>query len=216
MRSAEEILATVRKRVDELLRSRLSSDRILAELQADLFNVDEEEIVRSLFAEQIAEIDFISQRLTDLSVVEEAAQIVDVAGAQYAKTTAGLNYEVVDEVDKLLRKDASDRDIRDAVERQIGRRRFYFASIARTATGAFEQASKVAEWQSLGFQKFRYTGPPAERGFCRKHLGKVYTLEEIKKLDNGQGLPVFLYRGGFNCRHGWEPEPGDGSTVVIP
>lgn len=53
--------------------------------------------------------------------------------------------------------------------------------------------------------KFRYIGPDDKitRVFCREHLDKEYTAEEIGRLDNGQGLDVMAYGGGWNCRHDW-------------
>lgn len=50
-----------------------------------------------------------------------------------------------------------------------------------------------------------YVGPfdLLTRPFCRKHIGKVYRLSEVKKMDNGQGLDVVTSKGGYNCRHTW-------------
>lgn len=41
------------------------------------------------------------------------------------------------------------------------------------------------------------------RDFCKKHNGKAYTKKQIGKMSNGQGLNVFKYGGGYNCRHSW-------------
>ena len=53
---------------------------------------------------------------------------------------------------------------------------------------------------------FAFVGPLDEvtRPFCRQHLGRIYTREEIDALDNGQIGPVFLTGGGYNCRHTWQ------------
>jgi hypothetical protein len=52
-------------------------------------------------------------------------------------------------------------------------------------------------------------GPPPERAFCKKHIGRVYTEAEIQRLSNGQGLPVRYYMGGYNCRHRWVLASGE-------
>ena len=54
---------------------------------------------------------------------------------------------------------------------------------------------------------YLYDGPDdaKKRPFCRAVIGRVYTLEAIRRLDNGQGLPVETYRGGYNCRHRLSP-----------
>lgn len=53
---------------------------------------------------------------------------------------------------------------------------------------------------------FAYMGPVDDvmRPFCREHVGKVYTREQIDALDNGQLNDVFLTGGGYNCRHVWQ------------
>lgn len=52
---------------------------------------------------------------------------------------------------------------------------------------------------------FAFMGPVdlKTRDFCRKHVGRVYTREQIDRLDNGQLDNVFLTGGGYNCRHQW-------------
>jgi hypothetical protein len=55
----------------------------------------------------------------------------------------------------------------------------------------------------VGATKFRYVGPLDDktRPFCREHLNEVRTIDDWNTLDNGQILPVSVYKGGFNCRH---------------
>ena len=63
--------------------------------------------------------------------------------------------------------------------------------------------------------KFRYSGPSAQRDFCKamQRLNKVYTLEEINSMSglnpgfgaNGSNsYNIFKYKGGPNCQHYWE------------
>ena len=62
-----------------------------------------------------------------------------------------------------------------------------------------------------GVQSFYYLGPfdQKTRPFCTALISSrnqaIYTIEEIRTLDNGQGLDVFLNGGGYNCRHRWIP-----------
>jgi len=67
---------------------------------------------------------------------------------------------------------------------------------------ARQDAMRVAI--SQGNKYFRYMGPKENiRPFCREHLGGVYSIDEIRAMSNGQGLPVEYYCGGYNCRHRW-------------
>ena len=63
--------------------------------------------------------------------------------------------------------------------------------------------------------KFRYSGPTAQRDFCRAmmRLKKVYTKSEVERmsgLNPGFGprgastYDIFKYKGGPNCQHYWE------------
>tara|TARA_B110000093_G_C12933903_1_gene394828 strand:- start:371 stop:1480 length:1110 start_codon:yes stop_codon:yes gene_type:complete len=63
--------------------------------------------------------------------------------------------------------------------------------------------------------KYRYSGPAAQREFCRamQRLNKVYTSQEIDRmsgLNPGFGARgsntynIFKYKGGPNCQHYWE------------
>lgn len=55
--------------------------------------------------------------------------------------------------------------------------------------------------------KYKYIGPldVKTRPFCRKVINKTFTEKQIEKMDNGQGLDVFTFCGGYNCRHSWAP-----------
>lgn len=55
--------------------------------------------------------------------------------------------------------------------------------------------------------KYIYVGPDDNktRPFCHNHIGEIKTEAEWNKLDNGQINPVFVYAGGYNCRHAIVP-----------
>ena len=76
--------------------------------------------------------------------------------------------------------------------------------------------------------KFRYSGPSAQRNFCRAMLtlNKVYTEDEIGQLNRfnpgfGAGgsnsYDIFKYKGGPNCTHFWEQVRvfREGSRTVV-
>lgn len=62
---------------------------------------------------------------------------------------------------------------------------------------------------------FKYSGPPAERDFCREMmaLDKFYTREEINIMSlrgknrkfghKRQNYSIAKYKGGVNCKHRW-------------
>lgn len=74
------------------------------------------------------------------------------------------------------------------------------SGFSRTVT-----ANKAAEF---GLTLFLYIGPDDKvtRDFCHEVLSEdpaIYSIDEIRKLDNDQGLDPLIYGGGYNCRHQW-------------
>lgn len=79
------------------------------------------------------------------------------------------------------------------------------STLANTALAQFDNATMFEFAAQAGVEKYKYGGVlhPNTRPFCREHIGKIYTIEQIKKMDNGQGMPVMTSLGGFNCGHYW-------------
>ena len=56
------------------------------------------------------------------------------------------------------------------------------------------------------------------RDFCVEHVNKIFTEEEARELwqrdwQGKSGSDPFLDRGGYNCRHHWQPVNPDWGTV---
>lgn len=82
-----------------------------------------------------------------------------------------------------------------------------------TQVNSFFRAATVENGNLAGVQRYKYAGPrsgtaktpDAPRPFCRSLLGRVFTVEEIQQMNNGQTSNVFTTGGGFKCRHRWVP-----------
>jgi len=127
---------------------------------------------------------------------------------EYATMAHRINKNIVRIVESGFNKDLYLKDIRNAVTNEIGHFRNYAETISRTANQAFNQVKTVSEAKKE--QKFKFVGAPPERPFCKNLMklsaqGKTYTISEIQAMNNGQGLPVLYYCGGWNCRHWWMP-----------
>lgn len=78
-----------------------------------------------------------------------------------------------------------------------------------TALISFNRMITLVQAEQAGLDLFLYIGPNDKitRPFCRRTLNKknipIFTKKEIEAMDNGQGLPVITYGGGYNCRHSW-------------
>jgi hypothetical protein len=69
-------------------------------------------------------------------------------------------------------------------------------------------ADRFTYWQITKkiADKWLYAGIRDERNrpFCREHVGKVYTMAQLEKMDNSQSPPfndVPRFLGGIRCRH---------------
>lgn len=80
-----------------------------------------------------------------------------------------------------------------------------------TTRMAFQRVVHLEKAKKAGVTQFLYVGPDDDvtRPFCAARVDKVFTLDEITQMDNGQGLPVEVYGGGYNCRHHWRPVSDD-------
>jgi hypothetical protein len=74
----------------------------------------------------------------------------------------------------------------------------------------FYNAVHVEKGNSAGLTSLLYVGSVMKntRSFCLERVGQVYTIDEINSWDHewsGKRGPALIYRGGWNCRHTWQP-----------
>ena len=77
----------------------------------------------------------------------------------------------------------------------------------KTKIASYGRQVTATVGESAGLDLYLYTGPRdgETRRFCKPLINKVVTEAQMARLDNGQGLPVKLSGGGYNCRHSWSP-----------
>jgi hypothetical protein len=56
---------------------------------------------------------------------------------------------------------------------------------------------------AIGANFVLYAGPrdARNRPFCAERVNNIYPVEVVYTWDNGQGIPAYLYCGGYGCRH---------------
>lgn len=76
----------------------------------------------------------------------------------------------------------------------------------KTAVASYSRM--VALNQGLRF--VLYAGPKDQRNrpFCAERVNNIYPMEVVYTWDNGQGIPAYLYCGGYGCRHVLIPTKG--------
>jgi hypothetical protein len=91
----------------------------------------------------------------------------------------------------------------DQMQRSEGRQ----LTELRTKIASYGRQVTAAVGESAGLDLYLYTGPRdgITRQFCKPLINKVVDDKQMAALNNGQGLPVKLSGGGYNCRHSWSP-----------
>lgn len=69
----------------------------------------------------------------------------------------------------------------------------------KTAVASYSRLETLA----LGYKYVLYAGPrdARNRPFCAERVNNIYPVEIVYTWDNGQGIPAYLYCGGYGCRH---------------
>lgn len=130
-------------------------------------------------------------------------------GDQYAKTRSGVAASVTSTVRRSVARGEAPQRVARRVESILKIARNHADTIVRTASIATARTATLSRALEDGVRFFRYSGPTAnQRPWCAERTGRVFSIDEIRAMDNGQGLPPEQYCGGWNCRHRWVPWPG--------
>jgi len=96
----------------------------------------------------------------------------------------------------------------------------YSSQIVGDALMGFDGQFAKYRADELGLTSFVYYGSIIRdsRNFCVEHANQVFTEEEARALwqqdwQGKSGSDPFLDRGGYNCRHHWQPISTDWGTV---
>jgi len=95
--------------------------------------------------------------------------------------------------------------------------RRYATQLVQDSLMGFDGQFAKYRADELGLTSYKYTGTTVRdtRDFCRRNVNKVFSEEEIRDTwssqtwkGKAQGDP-FIVRGGYNCRHHWQPTNPD-------
>ncbi len=198
LRAAEELML-------QLLRQRASSQEIERQLRrlARRMGIDPRTLAGATLQEAIAR-----ARVRMMTI---PSQLYTAAVREITRTAAAIDRGVIEMVTRALRRGTSEQRLRERLRREFDVQRQHVYTIGNTIEASVGRAALIEQSHRDRVQRFRYVGPRARaRAFCSQLLdqaaaGKTWTIEEIERLDNGQGLPVLYFCGGYNCRHRWMP-----------
>jgi len=95
--------------------------------------------------------------------------------------------------------------------------RRYASQLVQDSVMGFDGQFAKYRAEELGLKHFKYSGTSVRdtRDFCRRNVNKTFSEDEIRRIwstqtwqGKSQGDP-FVVRGGYNCRHHWQPTDPD-------
>lgn len=207
-RSADALVRAVRKQIDRWLREGVSLQEILTRLSAFRLPPGERQKLERAVRASMEEI--AKARALDLPT-----EHIDALIAARQISIGNIQHQMQADLQQEVRRALVAGYGPDVLRRRLEERGFANAETeAQTAVSRFNNLLTFENAAVTGTRTFKYFGPVSAitRPFCRAHAGQVFTEEEIRKMDNGQGLPVSESCGGYNCRHYWIAVPDGRKT----
>lgn len=193
-KSKQEIISAVHALIRSYNPYKRLSQRFLAD--ADLLSDKVYELSKAKF--------LYLQSITRPKLSKKALHTILVVNNQFALMQNSINQRVVQAVKTAIEDDLTASELTDLIQKSVSGGRYKADTIATTGLQGYSAANRIDLERASGVKKWKYVGPPPNRLFCSLHYGKEYTYEEIQKMNNGQGLPVLYYGGGWNCPHLWQ------------
>lgn len=142
--------------------------------------------------------------LTRPKLNRKALNTILVVNNQFASIQNIINKKIVKAVETAIKNDLKSSELSDLISKSVNGGRYQANTIANTSLQGFSAANSIEMEREAGVEKWKYVGPPPTRPFCKDLYQRTFTYEQIIAMNNGQGLSVLYFGGGFNCRHKWE------------
>jgi len=131
---------------------------------------------------------------------------ISMIDTNFAKMQGQINAKVLREVRLGLSHGEGVRQLTTRLKHIEGIANHHADAISNTARISASRADVIDKAINAGAVEFEMIGPSAgARLWCAEHLGQIHTLSEWQQMNNGQGLPVVPYLGGYRCRHTLKP-----------
>lgn len=174
--------------------------------------------IRRLYADEIAQVEAVFRKLPSVGEREiftdiDKQTVAAIINAESQKVLMQTGATVSEVQAALLRNAIAGEplDVASLLEGRMDALGARIETIANTGLAGFQRTVILEKAKELDFELMIYLGPKDDsitRPFCKKLLDKdppIYKISEISGMDNGQGLSVATYGGGYNCRHQWRP-----------
>ena len=152
-----------------------------------------------------------SQYFGDVSNVEglsatDLEKMLALYQVDFPKIAKATRQTIVDEIRRTARAGQGITVLRSALKKR-GLGDGETRTLANTALAQFDNSTMFEFAKEACVERYKYDGVvnPNSRKFCKINCGKIFSMNEIMSMDNGQGLSVLSSLGGYNCTHFWTP-----------
>lgn len=152
---------------------------------------------------------FIKQTTGTSEYLKDAKKIIRSAGRQIEIIKDNIAKEIFSAIDEGIKGDQNWQEIARNSLSKLNVPGLRIQTEIDTHKAAADRLIRVKNLEASGWKYLRYAGPSGTvRPFCVEHIGRVYSIDEIKGMVNMFGQPALYYQGGYNCRHRWDPVEG--------
>lgn len=191
----KKIRKEIKKYIDENFSNSVKSD-FTEPLRKDIEKEFEAEFIKDKTAQ--------SQYLTD------ARKIIRSASLYTNKIKDDIAKRIFDAVEEGINGELNWREVAADSISKLNVPGLRLNTEIETHKAAMDRLTRVKNLEESGWQYLEYAGPSGTvRPFCAEHVGRVYSIEEVKEMTNMFGQPALYYMGGYNCRHRWDPVEGE-------
>lgn len=207
--------AVVGKALEEV--ATLINDDLAAEIQSSVRSVIDE---TTLFYNSIDGLQ-VPDLLDAVSRTKEVKKLNKLFATNIATMRDELREGTIEVMQSELAQGLLDRsDLEELIFQYADGKAHYARTNARLIVSSYNRIGREAVRQEADLTHGYYYGDArrSTRPFCLRCIDKVFTIQEIEQMDNGQLHPVKIYAGGWNCIHSWlwvDPEWDDELAAKI-
>ena len=190
-----ELDANLQKIRDGILKSIVSKDVNIYGMEQENINALLKGMMQDLYMDA-----------TSRAVILDAIDTIDLS---FKKLNQRLQTRLNRDLNDIVSKGLNKEQIASLLIQSIDVYKHNIRTLTNTIGKGLSRAINISKDITSGVKVFEYIGSQyPERPFCKLLLGKKFTIQQIQRINeigNGQGLDVFAYCGGYNCRHQWTP-----------
>lgn len=154
--------------------------------------------------------EFIRDKTAQSQYLKDARGIIRSASLQSNKIKDDIAERIFDAIEEGIKGNLNWKEIAAESINKLSAPGVRLNTEIDTHKAAFDRLTRIKNLEESGWQFIEYAGPSGTiRPFCVDHVGRIYSIDEVKKMTNMFGQPALYYMGGYNCRHRWDPVEGN-------